>query len=93
MNILEHWLHFRAMCIPEHASDIQVREMRKAFYAGIATMLGITAGMFEERLTDGEVIQVLVNLEKELREFVDRFKPLEEQEKLNKGNKPIWPKN
>lgn len=61
------WLSLRAMAIPDNASDIQVREMRKAFFAGAqhlyASIMGILdpgqepteADMSRMRLIDSEL--------------------------------------
>jgi hypothetical protein len=37
------WLQFRMLDIAHNAPDVQIREMRKAFYAGAASAMAITS--------------------------------------------------
>ena len=41
-GLQKEWLIFRKQVIPPDAPDVQVREMKLAFHAGIAVMLAMT---------------------------------------------------
>ena len=40
-TIQDHWFDYRKSVMPKGCSDIQIRETRRAFYAGAATMLSV----------------------------------------------------
>ncbi len=53
MNTIQSkWESFRKDVIPEDASVIQVEEMKKAFYAGAASILGLQLYDMDETISE-----------------------------------------
>lgn len=73
-TIKEFWISYYKNVIPKDAPDTQIKESRRAFYAGAAAMfqaINILAPEDEPTLED---IQHVDNLNKELLEFADEVK-------------------
>lgn len=65
-NIEKLWQSFRANVIAANASDIQLIEMRRAFYAGAASLMGICHAVGDDNVTEDEGEMILKNCEIEL---------------------------
>jgi hypothetical protein len=46
-SFAEEWEHYAEQVIPKTAPPMQLREMKRSFYAGAATMLSLTSGGFD----------------------------------------------
>jgi hypothetical protein len=51
-TIFDKWAGFEAIVIPQDAPPIQTQEMRRAFYAGAASMLGLLYDISDEGVSD-----------------------------------------
>lgn len=61
------WIEFMVGVIPEDAPDIQIREMKKAFYSGAAlTFYGIIGMLDEDKEPTDEDVEKMDGLHKEL---------------------------
>lgn len=60
------WMQYRLLVVPPHASDVQVRCTREAFYAGAAGMYGAIVRDATE-LPDSDAEKALQQLGDELR--------------------------
>jgi hypothetical protein len=65
--IQQCWLDFRMKVISPGAPDIQVREMRLAFYAGFKSMLDLNMKLAE--LDEHRAVCLLEQLHQEARRF------------------------
>lgn len=66
----DEWKEFARQVIPAAASTRQIAEMRRAWYAGVATMFSLmTWGLDPEREPTDLDVEYLENLHKELTEF------------------------
>lgn len=75
-RILAQWNQFRTQVIPPNSPDIQVKEMRRAFYAGVECALNRLA----QEMTPGDAYddpsdeQVIRDVHAELAEFANDVK-------------------
>lgn len=69
------WRSLRIVAIPQNASDTQIREMRKAFFAGAQHLYASIMGFLEEgkEPTDTDMRR-MENLDRELKRFVKELK-------------------
>jgi len=68
MNIIEiEWVAFERVVIPDNASTTQRREMKKAFYAGVACFFSRLMSLESEKETQ----KILESLDSELRSFAN----------------------
>jgi hypothetical protein len=67
------WEDFRrTVLVPSGASDVQTREMQKAFYAGAQAFLSQLCGMFEKSGSDEPTpadLAIILGINQELEEF------------------------
>jgi hypothetical protein len=70
--VAEEWDRFARTVLHSHVPPALRREMRRAFYAGAAAMLGII-GKFEDVPTG---VDTMHGLHQELNHFVDEVKEL-----------------
>jgi len=69
-TLFEEWFAFAAAVIPEQATDVQRREMRRAWYAGAATLFSIiTSGLDPDAESTEADLAYLDSLNKELEKF------------------------
>lgn len=70
MSIIEsQWDDFRRLVIPNEASAVQVREMKRSFFAGAEAMMTVMRVCSVERVTEDEAEHILVEADTALREF------------------------
>jgi len=71
MRLIEgQWAQFREKVISANASDIQLREMRRAFYAGAWAYYALVMNRLNPTSEPtGDDIQLLAGLDDEMREF------------------------
>lgn len=68
------WASLRALVIPKDASELQLREMRMAFFAGAQHLFGSIMGILDpgEEPTEADFKRIDL-IDKELREFIKDF--------------------
>jgi hypothetical protein len=68
------WEEYRGLVIPADAPPVQVRESRKAFYSGAATIFGaLTGGVSPGLEVQDSDMQMMDDLAAELKEFRDEM--------------------
>ena len=73
-TIAERWRFFAGMCLPVGASEIQAREMRRAYYAGFFDALQANIEMAAESGPDDKLgVQMIQSLHDECRRFADEI--------------------
>lgn len=68
------WLQFRMLDVAQNAPDVQIREMRKAFYAGAASAIGIAAHSDSVRVAPKDRNLLYVALLNEIERYLADFK-------------------
>lgn len=70
------WNRFRTTVLPVGSPDIQVKEMRRAFYAGVECCLNRLADEMSggDRLNDAGDERVVAEVNTELKQFADDVK-------------------
>lgn len=69
MTIAQSWAMFRALSLPASTPDVQVNEMRKAFYFGATAIIAMTAEISSDRVSEQQGMELLSALHNEAREF------------------------
>lgn len=67
-SIAGNWEDFSGRCIPPDASPNQVRQTRRAFYAGSMTMFGTMTRISDDRPED-EAMMAMESLWREIQAF------------------------
>jgi len=68
-SIAAEWQGFRESVLPPNASEIQIQEMQKAFYAGAVSMMTIWNGL--SALAEEEAVKGLGDVQQEMATFFD----------------------
>ncbi|WP_293371572.1 hypothetical protein [Nevskia sp.] len=68
-TIKQQWDTYRACCVPADASPAQVRETKRAVYAGIEIMMRLMRKAGDTKLTEAESMKMLADIEDEMTEF------------------------
>ena len=71
-TVKQEWEDFKQKIIPAGAPEIQVQEMRRAFYAGALILLGLVATLSEEAESEESGAEELDKLDKELKDFFSK---------------------
>ncbi len=69
MTIKKMWEGYKAQYIHPKASEIQLKETRYAFYAGVIAMMEINKAIGDSRVSEKRAINYLNQLERELETF------------------------
>ncbi len=69
MNLADKWAEFQERVMPDEASDLQVREMRRAFFGGALVMFGLLTDTAENE-EDTAVAQI-ESIHKEVHDFFE----------------------
>ncbi len=69
-TIQEQWSTFLAQVVPKDAADIQINEMRLAFYAGVTAMMHIEDVISNEKVSVNAAIAILEGVHDECHRFV-----------------------
>lgn len=72
-TIGEYWKSFESAIIPTDAPDIQKREMRKAFYAGAASVADIQYRIGCDDVSEEEGMKTLEKLHRDIDEYYVKF--------------------
>lgn len=71
----EQWETYQSAVIPPEAPPVQLKESRRAFYAGAQALLGVVLNMLSPGLdVADEDVAKMTELDLELREFVEQIK-------------------
>ena len=68
-TVKEQWDSFRTLVIPTNAPEIQVTEMRRAFYAGVEAMLRIQWEVGDDAVSEDAGVAILEGIHDECRRF------------------------
>ena len=68
-SVAQEWRELREMIHDGTESELQVKETRRAFYAGVAMMMSVNARLWEKDLCDAEVAGVFKSIIDELDKF------------------------
>jgi hypothetical protein len=71
-RIASEWNSFEKAVMPQNASAIQRKEMRRAFYAGGWAMLQIAKELGDENISEEQGVVVLESIEAEYQDFMKR---------------------
>ena len=70
MNTIQsNWEDFRKKVVPQNASNIQIAEMRKAFYAGAYAAISIMVKIGAEDVSEEAGVEILETLKNECELF------------------------
>ena len=68
------WAALRIIAVPEDAGEVQIREMRNAFFAGAQHVLGSIMGMMDDdREPTAADLRRIELIDRELRRFIEDF--------------------
>lgn len=67
--LASQWDLFRTTVIPHDASPVQLQEMRRAFYAGCASLFDIQMQMTAPGKTEEDGMDVMSRIQEELMQF------------------------
>lgn len=70
-RILEEWNTYREMVIPPNAPEIQLKEMRRAFFAGASMCFTLMVNKSDDQDAG---LQLLTDIDEEFRSFAERTK-------------------
>lgn len=65
----QHFDEFRLLVIPADASPTQLRECKRAFYAGAGAVLGNLADMTGDDVSEDEGVAAMVGMNTDVAEF------------------------
>jgi len=68
-TVQEQWGSFSKIAIPKDAPDVQVTEMRRAFYAGVESMLRIQLAIGDAEISEDDAMAMLEGVYDECRRF------------------------
>lgn len=68
-TIKQEWQDFCREVFTGNEGEIQRTEMRRAFYAGAATMLDVYVGIAQDNVSEHEAVTALENITAELAAF------------------------
>lgn len=71
-TIQQHLESFRKKVIPKSAPDIQIKEMKKAFYAGATSFYATQMEIADLNISEDTGVIMLQGLSEELSSFKDR---------------------
>ena len=74
MTLKENWESFEAEVLDKDAPAIQRSEMKIAFYAGVASTIGV---LTDSNLSEDEAEELLFKLKNELHEYIEEYKQLQ----------------
>lgn len=73
MNTLDQeWLEYASKVLPKGCSLVQKQETRRAYYAGIWTLLQMVKGLGDEAVSEEQAAQELEKLENECISFISQ---------------------
>lgn len=68
------WLQFRMLDIAHNAPDVQIREMRKAFYAGAASCLALATEIEGVKMSPRDRHLIHLAILDEINRYLEDFK-------------------
>lgn len=74
MNTLEQeWLNYASRILPKGCSPVQRQETRRAYYAGIWTLLQMVKAIGDDEASEEQGVQELEKLENECISFMSQI--------------------
>jgi hypothetical protein len=73
LTIASQWQSYEAQALPRDCSAIQLQETRRAFHAGVASVLAFMAQISNEEITEEEGSDIIEELMQESRDFTARI--------------------
>ncbi|MBZ0086495.1 MAG: hypothetical protein K8F33_00100 [Thermomonas sp.] len=70
-TVQEQWDGFRKLVVPKDAPEVQVTEMRRAFYAGVEAMLRIQWAIGDDAVSEDAGVAILEGVHDECRRFAE----------------------
>jgi hypothetical protein len=67
--IAEGWKTYRRQVVPDGANSIQIRETRRAFYAGAAWLLSLAGALGEDDTPEDVGVEILNGIHEEITRF------------------------
>lgn len=81
-HVLAEWERYETQAMPALSSDVQKTESMLAFFAGAGALFKLlTEGMSEGEEPEEEDLQMMTDINDELREFVDHVVQILTEEK------------
>jgi hypothetical protein len=71
-TLQDKWQSFERSAMPKDAPPIQRKEMRRAFYAGVAVMLSLMSELGEDDVSEEAGAAALEALDQECKQFLSR---------------------
>lgn len=68
-TVQEQWESFHAIVVPKDAPEVQVTEMRRAFYAGVEAMLRIQWAIGDAAISEDGAMAILEGVHDECHRF------------------------
>ncbi len=68
-TVAQLWAEFSGMVMPADAGEVQVQEMRRAFYAGFHALMSAQVGDAAAAATDDEQLAWMMRLQREIQSF------------------------
>lgn len=70
MNSIEgKWQEYRTRVVPKDASETQVMEARRAFYAGAGSLFSIVLDLADKKVSEKAGVAVVRSIDEEIRLF------------------------
>ncbi|MFN6560050.1 MAG: hypothetical protein RMY28_009600 [Nostoc sp. ChiSLP01] len=73
LTISSQWQSYETQVLPKGCSAIQLQETRRAFYAGVASVLAFMAQISNEDISEDEGADIIEALMQESRDFTARI--------------------
>lgn len=70
MTVKQMWEGYKAKCVHPEASEIQIQEIKQAFYAGFISMMEVNKTIGDPRFDEKKAVRLLDQLDKELQTFM-----------------------
>lgn len=71
--ITNAWLSYLDEVIPKESPQIQIKECKRAFYAGMISMFSILSGDVVTTVSDDEGVKIMENIFQELNDYKDKI--------------------
>jgi hypothetical protein len=73
LTIVSQWQSYEAQVLPKGCSFVQLQETRRAFYAGVASVLAFMARISNEDISEEEGSDIIEELVQESIDFAARI--------------------
>jgi GTPase SAR1 family protein len=73
-TIHDQWVDFQSTALPKDAPPVQLREMRRSFYAGCFAFMMLLDNMSKENISEEASLAMMEGWDDEIKQFADRLK-------------------